>query len=552
VRPVVTGTALWTAAGRDAGALLERVAAGIDAISEQPSYPSLGLSSPQSARITELDRDRPAEALLQEVVVQALAVAGDCGPRVGLVVGTCSGSISGPWERWHRANLAGEPGGDPSTEAQSLRQTPADRLSEQLGLRPHCTVSVACASGTAAVAVAAGWISDGLADAVVVAGVDALSLFVHAGFAGLGALSANRPRPFQAVRDGLCLGEGSAALVLEPAARARARGAIVLAELGGVGLSVDGVHMTAPDREGKGAMRAMAAALCEAGLTPERVDLVSVHGTGTAFNDAMEAHALDQLLDGHPVELLLVKQLIGHTLGAAGAIEAVLCVEALRRGWVAPPLVAPDPSLPLPSPAGRPPAVVLSTNSAFGGVNASAVLVGPGVLAAGSQPDHAVRTNPAVRVELLPGESGADRWLEAPERFRRMSRYVRIGVLACRELLEEHGPSEETGVVLISASSCRGADLQYHRRLVERGAASAPRVPFIGTVPGAPAGEVAILWGLRGPCLAFCGDGGLELAVAEAERLVRYGRARRLLALAVEAPGPGLPAWAEATLVERA
>ena len=543
---VLTGSAAWTAAGPDAASLFELLQQRGSAFSEAPPYAAEGLSSPACASIAQLDRERAAEQLLETVVRQALERSGASG-RVGLVAGTSSGNICGPWERWHRAHLQGEE----LDEEGTWRQDPSAVVAQRLGLVKHCTVSVACASGTAGLAVAQGWLQDELVDAVVVAGFDALSLYVHAGFNGLGALSASRPRPFSGERDGLLLGEGAGACVLEPQRSAHTRGATVLAELRGTGLSADGVHMTAPDREGKGAAQAMRSALDEAGVQPEQIDMVSLHATGTRFNDGMEAHALASILGDRPVGFFGVKQAIGHTLGAAGAIETAVLLEAMARGQQPPAPPTLDPELPVtPAPQSPPaPGLVLSTNSAFGGANAAAVFALPGRLPepAAARP-RPVKLLGQATLEAAEGEKLGLRWPEAPERFRRLNRYVRAGLLVVRELFEQTGvPGPHTGVVLASASNCRATDLRYHQRLVQRGAAKAPRVEFIYTIPGAPAGEAAILWTLRGPTLSLCGHE--HEAIDEAERLIRWGRAEQLVALWIEAPEPRGPVRASARLL---
>ncbi len=542
---MITGVAAWTAAGRGVDALSALLSERGTAFSEAPPYAAEGLSTARCARIAGLDRRRPAAALLVETVRSALAQAGLSGSSAGLVVGTSSGDICGPWEDWHRAALAG----DVRDEVEGPRQAITDSGAALLGLAPATTVSIACASGTAALAVAAGWLADGRAPAVVICGVDALSLYIHAGFSGLGALSADRPRPFSAERDGLLLGEGAGALVIEPAASASRRGAAVLAELAGVGLSADAVHMTAPDRQGGGAARAMQAALADAGVGADTVDLVSVHATGTVFNDAMEGRALSRVFGDRPLDLFGVKQAIGHTLGATGAIEAAVVVSAICEGAPPPGPAGIDPELGLPEAPGRAPRVVVSTNSAFGGANAAAVLAAPGALPPLRRRDVKTRIAAHAMIRLAADERAT--WTAAPDRFRRMNRFVRVGVLLCRDLFAQVAPTADTGVVLVSATNCRGADLRYHRRLVERGAARAPRVEFIYTVPGAPAGEAAILWKLTGPSLVLCDDGGLDQAVCEAERLVRRGRADRLVAMAVEAPGRGCPARGAAVIIVR-
>jgi 3-oxoacyl-(acyl-carrier-protein) synthase len=143
-------------------------------------------------------------------------------------------------------------------------------------------------------------------------------------------------------------------------------------------------------------------------------------------------------------------------------------------------------------------------------------------------------------------------WPTPPERFLRVGRYVRTGLLALHQLFAVLGaePGSETGLVLASPQGCREVDLRYHARLVERGAAQASRLDFVHTVPGAPAGEASILWQLRGPPLVFVGP--MEQAEEEALRLVRRGRAHRLVALGLDAPDAARPAIACACLVEAA
>lgn len=526
---VITKTAVRCAAG-DLQALMQVLDQGGHALSEAPPYDAEGLSQPRCAVVAGLDRERPAEDLLRSVVGE-LALGLDPA-RTGLVVGTSSGNISGPWERWHRAVLAGDPGDEQGT----WRQSPTQVVARELGLARHTTVSVACASGTAAFAVADGWLrEDPSLDQVIVAGVDALSLYIHAGFSGLGALTASFPRPFAEDRDGLVLGEGAAALLL---AR-RGDGP----ELLGVGLSGDAVHMTAPDRTGRGCARGLRAALSDAERAPSTIDLVSVHATGTVFNDNMEAHALASVFPGG-VALFGVKQAIGHTLGAAGAIEAAVAVEAWRRGSAPPPprVIAED--LPLRLAPTCKPSTVLSTNSAFGGANAALIFgYGP----APERQPRLVERVASASVEHPAGKvDWSLLWPEAPERFKRMNRYVRAGMVVLHRLLRERELSPATGIVLASASNCRHVDLRYHTKLVRRGAAGAPRVDFIYTIPGAPVGEASIHWGLRGPQLSLCAP--MAEAEAEARSLIRWGRAEAVIALGLECPDADSPILARASL----
>jgi 3-oxoacyl-[acyl-carrier-protein] synthase II len=243
------------------------------------------------------------------------------------------------------------------------------------------TPQLACASGTHAVALAASWVRAGRADVVLAGGTDLLCRFVVSGFNCLRATS-DAARPFDRRRRGLVLGEGAAVVVVESEAHAAARGARVRARVAGVGAAADAVHMTAPDREGAGAARAMRAALDDASLAPADVGFVSAHGTGTPYNDAMEAAALTRVFGAGRVPVNSIKGAIGHTLGAAGALEAVLCVRVLETGLVPPTIGLEEvdsacATLDLVQGAARPVATrtVLSTSSGFAGANAALVLV---------------------------------------------------------------------------------------------------------------------------------------------------------------------------------
>jgi 3-oxoacyl-[acyl-carrier-protein] synthase-1 len=192
---------------------------------------------------------------------------------------------------------------------------------------PAAIVSNACASSGKAFASAKRWLEAGVVDAVLVGGADSLCQITLRGFRALGLLSEGPSRPFSSERRGIHIGEGAAFALLERAGE----GPLLL----GAGESADAHHMTTPDPEGLGASAAMRAALADAGVAPANVDYVNAHGTGTRFNDAMEARAIRAAL-GRGADPIVVstKGYVGHTLGAAGAMEAVFVLEALQAGWV--------------------------------------------------------------------------------------------------------------------------------------------------------------------------------------------------------------------------
>ena len=249
---------------------------------------------------------------------------------------------------------------------------PAEYVAEAIGAKgPAWAVSTACSSSGKVFASARRLLQDGLCDAVVVGGADAFTRVVVNGFNALEAVSPDLTRPLAADRDGINLGEGAALFVLR-----RGTSGVALA---GVGESSDAYHLTAPDPEGRGAERALRAALSAAGMRPEEVDYLNLHGTGTTYNDAMECAAVARVF-GARICCSSTKPLTGHALGAAGAIEAALCWLALRGLAPVPPHVTEpvDTALaPFDLPRRgdrRTIRTALSSSFAFGGSNAAVLL----------------------------------------------------------------------------------------------------------------------------------------------------------------------------------
>lgn len=242
-------------------------------------------------------------------------------------------------------------------------------------------IPTACAAGNYAIAYAAEALAAGRADVMLAGGADSFSRITYTGFARLGAIAPEICQPFDRGRRGMIPGEGAAVLVLEPLDRALARGATVYAEIAGYGLSCDAHHMTAAHPEGEGAARAMERALRSAGLSPDDVSWVSAHGTGTPTNDRLEAIAAHRLFGDRARRLPMssIKSMLGHTMGAASAIEAVACALAIATGRVPPTINfrQGDPELEVdcvPNEAREMPVAVAMNNAyAFGGNNASVI-----------------------------------------------------------------------------------------------------------------------------------------------------------------------------------
>lgn len=247
------------------------------------------------------------------------------------------------------------------------------------------TVTTACSAGSDAILIGQALLRAGAADVFVCGGVDVLTLGKRLGHSRLGTMSSNRLRAFDVRHSGTLLGEGAAFLVLEPAARARSRGARPHGVIAGAGSSNDAASAVAPDSSGRNVVLAIRRALQSAGLKPEEVAVVSAHGSGTQVNDAVEVQAYRQLFSKRPSPpvIFATKGAFGHTLGATGAIEAITILQALKTE-LAPPVhglreVVPDFGLPIPSklPMQIDAGAGISVTLGFGGFNTCLVFQGP-------------------------------------------------------------------------------------------------------------------------------------------------------------------------------
>ena len=307
--------------------------------------------------------------------------AGDAGfvPEL-FVVGTTSGGMSFG-EQFYRAQVAKVRTHERAGRlANYLPQKAVLDALEACGFScPSQIIANACASGTNAVGHAFRLVRAGKLERVLCGGYDVIAEMVFAGFDSLQASTAEKIRPFDKNRTGLVLGEGAAILALEEMESAQRRGATILAEVTGYGISTDNHHLTQPHPSGIGPRQAMERALADARRTPAEVDYINAHGTATAFNDATEGAAIAQLF-GARVPVSSTKSMMGHALGAAGAIEAAFAVLALRGQFLPPNInyAAPDPAwaLDIIANAAREARVrcVVSNSFGFGGTNASVVL----------------------------------------------------------------------------------------------------------------------------------------------------------------------------------
>ena len=407
---VVTGVGILSPSGRGLDAAWAGVLSGRTAVARDDLLAEMGTPVQISCRVPAFDPDtelgRGAARRLDRFTHLAVIAAREAIAHAGLSeegeerithvdadrTGVMMGSGIGGAETWaeeYPRYLDKGPGRvSPMFVPKMLSNTAAGTIAIRSGARgPNMTVNTACAAGASAIHLGRDLLRAGAADVILAGGVEAgvTGLSVSA-FAQMGALTKNpdpatASRPFDVARDGFVIGEGAAVLVLETAEHAAARGATPLAVVAGAGASADAHHATAPPDDGGGARLAMQRALQDAGLDPTTVGHLNAHGTSTPLNDAAEGRALRAVFGDHTDRIAVssTKGVTGHTLGAAGAIEAVFAIQALREGRVPPTanLVDQDPEIDLDVVAGAPREVtlqaVMSTSMGFGGQNAALV-----------------------------------------------------------------------------------------------------------------------------------------------------------------------------------
>ncbi|WP_218951976.1 beta-ketoacyl-[acyl-carrier-protein] synthase family protein [Amycolatopsis anabasis] len=549
----IVGTGAVTALGGTAADLWEGAVSGRVAI--RPAQ-HLDLTGYRTKVLGEVDvrpdtraRYRRFAAHRDRVLDLALAAAeeamaalppGTVAPeRLGVVLGTCNAGLLSAQD-WLRAD---DP--DPDLLATLTPQSLAEAVAAAFSARgPVLAVNTACASGAGAIGLAADLVRRGRADAVLAGGVDALSETVIAGFNALESLSAEPMAPYSATRDGLSLGEGSGmVLLVSPRADLPA-----LAEVLGYGLAADGYHVTAPRPDGASAGAAIGSALRRSGVAPGEVGYVNGHGTGTPRNDPAETRAIRHAL-GPAADRVLVsstKSVIGHLLGAAGAVEAIVTARALAER-TAPPTagyVRPDPECDLDYVPGGPRSfdreVAVSTNFAFGGVNTAIVLGRPGR----SLPEPVTGRVVVTGVAVL----GPDRRVEVdPEPYldrrarRRMDRLAVFGVVAAARALADAGFApgtaavEDIGVLFGTGLGPMADTEKFMRPLLAEGVSAAHPGVFVNTVFSQAPGQIATRLGLRGPTSTLsAGHAAGAAAIGYAADLLACGHADALVAVAAD------------------
>ncbi len=380
--PVITGIGAVSAAGLGADALEQAL---LDA---HPLFGDVRFFDPspypaKRAALCPPEIDRKTDArgrgwrFLLHASLEALASAGLArdrfhGPDTAVILGTTLGGME------ILPELIAQPG-DPRAAFILPYHAASDALGDLLSASDASTISGACASSLMAVGEAAARIRAGACTRVLAGGFDAFCEFVHAGFCSLLALDPDTLRPFDVRRRGLLIGEGAGMVLVEDRERAEAEGRTALAGIAGYAAFSDANHITGPHPDGDGLFRTLEAAWEETGLTKGAIDAVHAHGTGTIYNDRMEGIALERFLEGAEVPVTASKGVIGHTLGAAGGLETVACVQMLRDGFVPPAggFEGPDPECrirPVTGVRRGAVKVVVKSAAGFGGQNAALVL----------------------------------------------------------------------------------------------------------------------------------------------------------------------------------
>jgi nodulation protein E len=334
----------------------------------------------ESSQVLLLDRvsQFAIVAARQAVSQSGISLGGKLAEQTAAIIGTGSGGHTTVDASFHRLYSEGAARLHPLTIPKAMISAPASQVSLYCGIKgPTFAVSSACASATHAIGQAFHMVRSGSVTCAVTGGTEASITFgAMKGWEAMRIMSPDTCRPFSKDRKGMVIGEGAAVVVLESLDHARSRGADILAEIVGFGMSADSKDLTAPDADGMA--RAITATLVDAALSPDMVDYVNAHGTGTTANDYAETLALHLSFGAHARQLAVssTKSVVGHTLGAAGALEFIAAVMAIREGIVPPTMnhLGADPDCDLdyvPNEARRMPVrAILSNSFAFGGLNA--------------------------------------------------------------------------------------------------------------------------------------------------------------------------------------
>lgn len=402
-RVVITGMGAVTPIGNTLQQTWQGARAGACGIAPITAYDTTGQKVTLAAQVKDLDVEahipraeaRKMARFTQLGLIAALEAFAQSGitpdntdmDRCGTLVSSGIGGLPVIEEEHSRGQSRGWDRVSPHFIPMSISNMAAGVIAIRLGLRGPCScVVTACASSANALGDAFRLVRDGYADAMVCGGAEsAITPLAVGGFTSMKALCqsddpARASIPFDRERNGFVMGEGAGILVLEELSRARARGAEILGEVLGYGATCDAYHITAPAPDGEGAVRCMREALADAALEPGQIGYINAHGTSTPMNDRCETAAIRQVFGEDIPPVSSTKSMTGHLLGAAGAVEAILCAMALREGYLPPTIhyrePDPDCALDVIPNTGRASGAcaALSNSLGFGGHNAALVL----------------------------------------------------------------------------------------------------------------------------------------------------------------------------------
>jgi len=400
-RVVITGLGAVTPLGNDVPAMWEALVAGRSGVERISQFDPSNLEVQIAAEVKDFDpvalfgrrearrNDRftlfALEAARQAIADARLEFDDGLKDAAGVLIGTGIGGMITLLDNFEVLQNQGPRRVSPFMVPMMMPNAASAAIAIAYGLRgPNFSLASACATGSHALGEAARIICSGQARVMICGGSEAaIAPLSVSAFTNMGALSTRNDepqracRPFDAERDGFVIGEGAGALVLESLEHARRRGARPYAELVGYGATTDAFHVAVPDETGGGAALAMERALRDAGLAPEAVDYINAHGTSTPLNDRIETQAIRTVFGPHADHLAVssTKSMLGHLMGAAGAVEAIACVKSLETGWVHPTInyETPDPECDLDYVPNQSrlawPRVALSNSFGFGGHN---------------------------------------------------------------------------------------------------------------------------------------------------------------------------------------
>ena len=567
--PVITGLGIVSATGCGVEENWRAIAAGQCGLKSLTLFPSprygqdpvgeiridlAKFGAERGSRTDKLGWIAAREAVAAAKIGPALR---DCGEQAGIILG---GSVGGSFdsEKFLTTLIKDRKFQPRPTRFHECVST-VDLIADEFGLfGPGFAVSTACSSGAMAIATAAEMILSGEADVMLAGGADSLSRITWGGFHSLLLVDSAGCRPFDANRAGMSLGEGAAILILESEEFARRRGTKILARLAGWGASCDAFHVTAPHPEGAGALAAMQSALRRANLEPAAIDYVNAHGTGTRDNDLAESNALKKLFGGNVPPFSSTKRFLGHALAASGAMEAVICVEALRQQQIPPNpgFEKLDPAIgiqPVTELQRSPLTHVMSNSFGFGGNNAVLIFSKPeivprtllpkpstvavsglGVIAPAKIHKREIEP-PLPPEEILARDCGVlDASSLTPNQRRRLSRMSQMTILAARQ---SHSPvpAENIAVAIGTGFGCLDEGAAFIENLISKDEREPMPARFSGSVHNSPAGQVAIDLDARGLNSApTAGEISFEAALWQGIRQLQIGEADGALAGAVD------------------